>query len=209
MKTISLFISLLFFVPLASGQKANVNQTMKRNTISISYSPISLEGFHAIERYSPTIIAGKYGFSAVRDNNSSYSGVFLLSYSHRFAPKFELTFDLGYEQQWKDWKIYNNPSRITKKTEHIHYLYFLLYGSVVYFSKNAVEMYSSAGLGAITIWDNVKRLNTGVEPDNKTRFAFHLCLFGIRVKCADWWGFNAGIEAGHIGLVRLGVFARW
>jgi hypothetical protein len=215
MKTISLFLSLILFVQLALGQKAVANPMAKKNTITISYSPASLEhwtkGFQGMFRPhpKPTIIEGDYGFAAVGYNNSKFTGVFLLSYSHRLAPMFELTLDLGYEQEWKDWKIYNNPLRITDKVERAHYLYSLLYGSVVYVSKSKVEMYSSLGIGATTIWDNVSSIDARIESNNKTKLIYQICIFGIRAKCADWWGLNGSVEVGHVGFLRLGAFVRW
>jgi len=215
MKTISLFLVLIFFAPLALGQESVANSIARKNTVSISYSLVSLDAagrdaFRDNSRPSkPIIIEGDYGFAAVGYNNSKFSGVFLLSYSCRLVSMFDLTFDIGYEQEWKDWKIYNNPLRITEKVERIHYLHYQLSGTVIHFSKKTIEMFSSLGLGATTIWDNAHSIEPRIESSNRTRLAFQVRILGIKVKCADWWGIDGSIGVGHIGFLRLGVYARW
>ena len=127
MKTVLLFLNLLLCVQLASGQKRVADQILKKNTFTVSYSPVSIEGMDVGHTPSPTIIKGDYGFSAVGYDNPRYSGVLILSYGYRIIPELDVTLDLGYEQEWEDWKLYNNPERITKKLGRTHYLYCIHY----------------------------------------------------------------------------------
>ena len=206
MKIYSLLLSLIFCAPLALGQDVVDNQTIKRNTFTVSYAPFSLE---RLNKGKPTIMEGEYGFTVVGYKKSSYSGVFMLSYGYCITPKIELTLDLGYEQSGKNWKFYNNPLQITSKVEHTHYLHSLLNVSVIYFSERNMEMYSSFGLGAATNWSNAKQLDARIESTDETRFSSQFCLFGIRVKCADWWGFNCNFIAGETNFFNFGLFTRW
>ena len=214
MKRIFLFLSLLFFVQIASGQEVVVDKILKKNIFSISYLPPIIEGFKSDliaaskGHRDPVIIEGEYGYAAVGYNNPGYSGVVMLSYSRRLTPKFEMTLGLGYEQVWKDWKLYNNPAQITKKIEHNHYLYCMLNASLIHVSKERVEIYSSIGLGAQTVWDNVAQIDARIESINNTKLAAQVCLIGIRARY-DWWGFFCNLEVGHLGLFRLGLFAGW
>ena len=213
MKKLSIFLTLLFFVQITSGQETAVGQILKKNTFSVSYSPFSIEGMKADWENTfytrPSIIEGEYGFAAVGYNNPKYSGIFILSYSRRLVPKFEMTLNLGYEHLWKEWKIYNNPEWITEKMERNHYLYCMLNASWIYVSRKHVDLYSSLGLGTQIAWDNVAQLDPRIESVKGTRLAYQLCLFGVRVKLNDWCGFFGNLEAGYLGIFRCGLFASW
>ncbi len=208
MKLLSLFASLILFVPLAAGQEASAHQLLKKNTFSLSYSPISSEGWHTFEDFSPTIIEGHYGYAAVGYNIPTYSGVIMLSYSRRFVPEFEMTLDLGYEQEWKGWKLYNNPAGPSERLERDHYLYCLLNASLLYVSKKKVEMYSSLGIGGKIVWDNTGRIDSRIESTRENKLAYQVTLFGIRAKY-DWWGFFCNVGVGSLGFVRAGLFMSW
>lgn len=226
MKKGLLFLSLLFCVQLASAQDTiatpisnpepifNTKPSFKRNTFTLSYSPTSIEGLRSsfrrsFETFSPIIIEGEYGFAAVGYNNPTYSGVFMLSYTRRFFKKLEMTFDVGYEQEWKDWKLYNNPLQITEKLERDHYLYLMLNTSLVFLSKEHVDMFTSIGFGSRIIWDNAAQLDKRIESSNSTDFAFQLWFFGIRLKYLDWCGVIGSVGVGTMGFVRIGLFASW
>jgi len=222
MKKSLLFLSCLFCVQLALGQDTltaqvfnpepvfNAEPSFKRNTFTLSYSPASLDGLRSsFKDYSSIIIKGEYGFAAVGYNEPVYSGVLMLSYTRRFSKMFEMTFDLAYEQEWKAWKLYNNPLRITEKMERDHSLYLMLNSAFVFFSGKRVDMFISLGLGSRIIWDNAKQLDTRIEPTNEIAFAYQFWFYNIRVKFVDWCGFIAGVGAGTMGFARIGLFASW
>jgi len=213
MKTVAFLLGFVFLAQLASGQETGAGQPMKKNLFAVSYSPISGEGlktaFRSSSSMGPTLVEGNYGFAAVGYNNPKYSGIFLLTYGRRLAPGFDMTFDVGYEQQWTEWKLYNNPERITDRLERTHYLYFMVNPTWVYYSRRSVDLYMSFGAGARTMWDNAARLDPWIESVSGTDFVYQVCLFGFRVRCNDWLGFMGSFEAGYLGIMRVGVFANW
>jgi len=210
MKPVLLFLISLFSVQIASGQTELSNPVLRKNTFTFSYSPVSIEGMNAGHTPSPTIIKGDYGFSAVGYDNSRYSGIFMLSYGYRMMPEFEMTLDLGYEQEWKDWKLYNNPLAITNKVERDHYLYGMLNGSMIYVSKKRVEIYSSLGIGVQKSWNNAKWIiDTRIESPHKMYLGYQIWLLGIHAKWADRYGFTGSIGWGYIGYLKAGLFTTW
>ena len=212
-------LGLLFFVhqafgqESAAGQSVGAGQPMRKNVLTLSYSPVSIEGIKSSFRSSssvrPTIIEGNYGFTAVGYNNPKYSGVFLISYGRRFAPEFETTLEGGYEQEWMEWKLYNNPARIAQRLERNHYLYFMLNPTWVFTSRKTVDLYCSLGAGARVMWNNAEQLDPRIKSVRETKFVYQLWFFGMRLRLNDRFGFTGSVGVGYLGLFRIGMFANW
>jgi hypothetical protein len=207
MRVVLIFVSILFLPQFVFGQDGTTEKnTLKKNTIGFSYSGPSFSYLHT-DKSKPIIIEGKYGYKAIGYNHPVFSGIFSLSYSYNPIPRMEVGVGIGYEQERRDWMMYNSVDGPTKKIEQNHYLYIMPNASFIYISRNFFEMYSSLEMGTQHIWSNLHKFNPDGDAVNEWNFAAQFWLLGLRFKYKSW-AFYIDQGGGSLGLVRFGLNIR-
>ena len=203
------FVSILL-LPQVFGQDGSTEKsTLKRNAVGFSYSAPSLYSIRndLSSEPKPIVVEGKYGYKAVGYNNPSFSGIFSFLYSYKPISRLEVGIGIGYEQERKDWMMYNSIDGPTKKIEQNHYLYITPNVSFIYISRNVFEMYSSLEMGTQHIWNNLQKFNPDGNTINEWDFAAQIWYLGFRFKYESW-AFYMNLGGGNLGLFRFGVNIR-
>lgn len=192
-------IRLLFLITalctctISQAQKVTEPLTkFHHHEISISYGLLPISDWNNIagEFIFP---AASFGLIQKRDNH--YYGAINLNYTYRFNPKFSLGITGGITGNKGTWSSFYDKDLSSK--DNRLYLFFLPTVKYNWFTRKNFALYSSVGLGAYFLRNQLK---DGTH--HKTRFAYQVNALGIEY--GKRFAFFCEFGVGYSGTILVG-----
>jgi len=185
-----------------SISEINALQSDKKQTISLSYSPIDINMIRYSLSYNKfDVVLGEFGVKGVVYKPHT-SGIFTVGYSRAIKERITVTLNLSYQQIWRKWDLYVDVNSPHYYTERFHVFQVLPEVRYDYVKRKAVALFLSTGIGVNYFYNTRGAYGDVIASYKRAILGYQIWFLGLEVNPVE----NLVLCMKSVGFGTIGFF---